>query len=475
MDRRQAAPERRAWVGLILAVALVLSGCAMPLIQTPTPVAPEPVATTAAEAPTATPSTAADPVVATERFKDLPVGFTVEGYPFRGAPDAPITVYEYSDFGCPFCARYYVQTEPALDDAFVRTGQARVVFRDFPIAQLHPNAPAAHVAALCVAEQGSAAAFWKMHDELFATQTVWTNLSDPRPHLVRLAEEIGVDRARFDDCVASGVMNTVIEQSLAEGQALGVTGTPTFNFVREATAENFLLVGAQPYEEFAGMITALVAGETPPQAQQAEAQGDPQIPFWATTEGLAPDPARPGYDLAGDLYRGNPDASVVVIEFSDFQCPYCRRHVQETQPVLDKSFVDTGQVLWVFKHFPLTMHPQAEAAGVAAECAADQQKFWEMHDLLFQHVEDWSVSNPAPVFSGYAEDLALDLDQFNACIAGGEALARVQQDLNDGLPFVQGTPTFIVLFNGDGRIIPGALPADRFSKALQQIIDANAQ
>jgi protein-disulfide isomerase len=467
MDKREGAPVRRAWFWLTLvivfALVFTLVGCAMPPIQTPTP---------AADAPTATPATAAAPVVVTERFKDLPVGFTAEGHPFRGAPDAPITIYEYSDFGCPFCARYFVQTEPALDDAFVRDNQVRVVFRDFPIVQLHPTAPAAHVAALCVAEQGSAAAYWEMHDEIFATQTVWTNLADPQPHLVRLADRVGVDMARFEDCVASGAMDARIEQSLAEGQALGVTGTPTFNFVREATSENFLLVGAQPYEQFAGMITALVAGETPTQAEQAAAGGDPQIPFWATAEGLVPDPERPGYTLAGDLYRGNPDASVVVIEFSDFQCPYCRRHVQETQPVLDEEFVETDQVMWVFKHFPLTMHPQAEAAGVAAECAGDQQQFWEMHDLLFEHVEDWSVSNPMPVFTGYAETLGLDMDQFNACAADGEAQARVQQDLNEGLPFVQGTPTFIVLFNGDGRIIPGALPADRFSEALQQIIDA---
>jgi protein-disulfide isomerase len=470
-------PARWLWAGLLVTVLMVAAGCTAPLIQAPTPAA-EASAPAGDPPPPAAPVSA--PVVASEVFNGLPVGFTPEGFPFRGAPEADIVVYEYSDYGCPFCARYFVQTEPALNDAFVSNEQVRFVFRDFPIAQLHPNAPAAHVAALCVAEQGSAAKFWDMHDELFSTQTVWTNMSDPQAHLLKLAEEVGVDMTRFTDCIGSGTMEARIEQSINEGRALGITGTPTFNFVRQTTAEQFLLVGAQPYAQFADMVDALVAGETPAQAQQPQQQtqdnqGNGQIPFWATAEGLVPDPARPGYNVAGDLYRGNPDAKVVVIEFSDFQCPYCRRHTEETQPQLDTTFVETNQVMWVFKHFPLNIHPQAEAAGAAAECAADQQMFWPMHDLLFEHVDQWSISDPIPVFADYAAQLSLDLNQFNACLADGEGLARVQSDLNDGAPFVQGTPTFIVLFNGEGRIIPGALPADQFKQALQQVIDGTVQ
>ena len=487
------AGNRWRWIVMVLVVVLVAAGCAMPLIQAPAPgtedsaatVPASPTATAGATATTAAtePATAAAapssaPVVASETYKDLPVGFTAEGYPFRGSPDAPIVVYEYSDYGCPFCARYFVQTEPALDEAFVRDDQVRFVFRDFPLAELHPNAPAAHTAALCVAEQGSAAQFWKMHDQLFSTQTVWTNMTDPQTQLGKLAEEVGVDMPRFNDCIASGAMKAKIEQSLGEGRELGITGTPTFNFVRSATNDHFLLVGAQPYDQFAGMITSLVAGETPPQAQQPAQesnQGSAQIPFWATAEGLAPDPDHPGLNMAGDFYRGNPDAKVVVIEFSDFQCPYCRRHVEETQPILDEDFVNTDKVLWVFKHYPLDFHPQAKAAAVAAECAADQQKFWEMHDLLFKNVEQWSVSDPAPVFAEYATELALDMEKFNSCLTAGDAQARVESDMSDGAPFVQGTPTFIVLFNGEGRIIPGALPADSFKSALQQILDQTAQ
>ncbi len=477
---RQSKLWRQAWwwIGCILVVGLA-SACTAPLIQTaPSATSEEPAAT--AEAGTLPAESAPDGEEAAEQagalevYKDLPVGFTPEGYPFRGDPDAPVTLYEYSDYECPFCARYFVQTEPALNESYIRAEELRVVFRDFPIPQIHPNAVAAHVAALCVAEQGSAARYWAMHDEIFRTQTVWSNLADPLPHLAELAAELEIDTARFDECVASGTMEAKIEQSINEGRALQLSSTPSFNFVNEETDENFLLIGAQPYDQFASMIDALLAGEQPAQAQQPE-QENAQIPFWATAEGLAVDPERPGYTVAGDQYRGNPAAKVAVIEFSDFQCPYCRRHVFETEPLLQSTFVDTDQVFWVFKHFPLNNHPQAPAAGTAAECAADQQQFWAMHDLIFADVESWSIADPTPVFVGYAAELGLDGEQFADCLTNGEALARVQSDLQEGLAFVQGTPTFIVLFNGEGRIIPGALPADQFTEALQQILDLTAE
>ncbi len=131
-------------------------------------------------------------LTAQEKHKDIPVGFTKEGYPYRGNPDAPITMYEYSDYQCPFCERYFIQTEPAVDESYVRSGKLRVVFRDFPLVQLHPNAPAAANAALCVADQG-AAKFWTMHDLLFQTQNEWASLPDPKANFVKLAEKAGAD------------------------------------------------------------------------------------------------------------------------------------------------------------------------------------------------------------------------------------------------------------------------------------------
>ncbi len=419
-----------------------------------------------------TPPTPAVPPVASGEWEGMQVGFTAEGYPFRGEPNAPITLYEYSDYQCPFCARYFVQTEPAINENYVRTGKVRVVFREFPIQELHPNAPAAHRASLCVAEQG-ADLYWAMHNKLFQTQTEWSNSTDPQPVFARLAEEAGADMDAYKQCMttADEEKQPIIEAGLAAGQEAGVTGTPSFIFVG-ADGVSYPLVGAQPYDQFALYIDSMLAGEKPPvPEEQQQAQGDQQIPFWATAEGWLPDPERPGFNMAGDEYRGNTDAKVTVIEFSDFQCPFCKQHVEETQPALDKEFVDTGKVMWVFKHFPLSIHPQAPAGGAAAECAADQGKFWEMHEALFANQDKWTVSDPNPALADLAKEVGLDVEKFTTCLTDGKAAERVTSDMSEGAPFVQGTPTFIVLYNGEGQIIPGALPLDTFKQVLQEAVD----
>ena len=221
------------------------------------------------------------------------------------------------------------------------------------------------------------------------------------------------------------------------------------------------------------MVTAMLAGETPSVAQEPAAQPEQQgIPFWATAEGLASDPDRPGYTMAGDEVRGSEDAPLTIVEYSDFQCPYCKQHMEATQPTLDEKYVDTGQVRWVYKHFPLNIHPQAPAAGVAAECASEQGQFWEMRHKLFEAPDTWSITEPNPIFVGYAEELGLDGTAFAACLEDPEMAARVQSDLDDGAQFVQGTPTFIILRGQEGSIIPGALPVDTFVSILDEELAA---
>ena len=94
-----------------------------------------------------------------------------------------------------------------------------------------------------------------------------------------------------------------------------------------------------------------------------------ELPFWAKPEGLAPDPKRPGFTVAGDPYKGNPKAKTVLVEFADFQCPSCQKHALTSQPEIDKQFVATGQVMWVFKHFPLREHAQRYGVGLTASHA----------------------------------------------------------------------------------------------------------
>ncbi len=483
--------RRRWWLVATLAIVLVvLAACVAQIDPTseqapaadesaPAPAteeaAPDEAAAEGAESVPASELIGGAALPSDETYKGLPVGFTEEGFPYRGDPDAPIVMVEYSDYGCPFCYRYFLQTEPAFDESFVRSGDVRVVFHDFPLESLHPNAPAAHTASLCVAEQGSATTYWELHAELFRSVDEWSQQADPLPTFARLAEEVGADVDAYEACMEAGEQAAVVQERVDAGFARGFSGTPSFQLIRTADDVAFQLIGAQPYEQFAAVVDSALAGEMPaPEpvaaAEQPQQQG---IPYWATSEGWQPDPDRPGYNAAGDVYRGDVDAPLTVIEFSDFQCPFCQRHVSETQPVLDEKYVETGKVLWIFKHFPLNIHPQAPAAGVAAECGGEQGMFWEMHEALFNSVQAWSISDPTEVFVGVAGEVGLDTDAFAACLQDEEIAARVESDMSEGAEFVQGTPTFIIVHGEQGSIIPGALPESEFSQVLDEQL-ANA-
>ena len=379
---------------------------------------------------------------------------------------------EYSDYLCPFCERYFSQTLPALLDKYVRPGRVKFALHDFPLASLHPTAPRGHAAARCVAEQG-AAQFWQMHDALFQAQPEWSRLPDPTAFLAGVARKVGADMTAYEQCMASGRPEARVQQGVAAGQALGFTGTPTFQFVYGTGRKTYTLVGAQPVEVFTRWIEALLAGKEPPQAEQPQQAQKPELPFWAKPEGLAPDPKRPGFTVAGDAYKGNPEAKLVLVEFGDYQCPACQRHALTTAPVLEKRFVGTGEVLWVAKHFPLRIHPHAPAAATAAECAGDQGKFWAMHQRLFEQMDQWSTGDdPDPALVQLAADLELDRAKFTACLTSRKALERVLRDLYDGQAIgVRNTPAFLLLHGGTGTALVGGRSAEQFAAILQQELE----
>jgi protein-disulfide isomerase len=466
----------RSWAALLLVLALTASACGSegatettddpPGDNTTQSTAdPEAAATETTAAPEQTTTTSAP----AGSYDGLQAGFTEEGYPYLGDPDAPITLVEFSDYLCPFCGRHFTETNPQLLEQYVRSGQVNLVFRDFPLADLHPNAPSGHAAALCIAEQG-ADLFWAYHDALFARQSEWSDLADTGLYLSDLAGEIGADRGAYLSCIESGRTDILVEQSVAAGRQFGFSGTPSFHIVDNRTDEIFELVGAQPLDTFTTALDAAISGEVPV-ADDEQPADTPELPLWANADGLAPDPARPGYNLAGDAYRGDPEAPVVVIEISDFQCPFCRRHALETQPALDDQYVDTGRVMWVFKHLPLQIHPQAPAAAAAAECAGAQGAFWEMHDLLFETVEEWAVDPPDTALTGLAAQLGLDEAEFASCVGGRTALESVLADLYDLTGIFASTPTFVVLHEGQPSVIEGAQPLEQFMATLDGLLD----
>jgi protein-disulfide isomerase len=397
-----------------------------------------------------------------DRYRDVRTGFTDEGLPFIGDPKAPVTLVEFSDYLCPFCDRHFQQTFPELIEKHVRPGHVKIVFRDFPIASLHPQAPAAHAAALCVGEQG-AALFWAMHDILFESRGRWRQSASTDGLLRELAESVGADMAEYNSCVESGRQKSNVEASVAAGAALGFNATPSFQFVGPG-GDSYTFAGAFPVSKFSDWLDALRAGDPPPIPPPPP---PPELPYWASEEGLAPDPERPGFTMAGDPYKGSLDAAVVVVEFSDFQCPSCKRHAQNTQPAIDKELIETGKVRWVFKNLPLQMHPNAPAAAAAAECAGDQGRFWEMKRLLFEHNESWSDGDPDPVIISLSVDADLDVDRFKKCFNSRNSLERVLSDIYDARGVVSETPSFITIYGGRGSLIAGTRDAEQHIRYLK--------
>ncbi len=398
-----------------------------------------------------------------ETYDGIPVGFTEEGYPYIGEPDAAVTIEEWSDYLCPFCNRHFQSTLPALKEQYVRAGKLRIVFRDFPLASLHPTAAQGHETAMCVAEQG-AEKYWTVHNALFTRQQEWNRLPDPAEFLAGVAEQAGTDMTAWQACMAKGDIKQFVSKSVEEGKAIGFNGTPSFRFVTANGDKSYNLIGAQPLAQFAKLADPLIIGEEPP---EEIAPKPPELPLWAKPEGLAPDPDRPGYNLAGDAYKGDPEAPLVVIEFSDFLCPACQSHVLETQPDIDKALVDTGKVLWVSKQFPLRIHPYANLGAVAAACAGRQNEFWTMHHALFDTSDQWAKDDfekpdVEQSLIELAEKNGLNMESFLECFNSREGLEYVLKDLYDAQGIVQSTPTFIIIQDGKGTMLRRPMPAEQF-------------
>ena len=195
---------------------------------------------------------------------------------------------------------------------------------------------------------------------------------------VGYAASIDLDTDQFSECLGTPETADAVNAHLERGGALGVSGTPTF-FIN-----NKRIVGAQPTEVFVELIAAELNGSPTTiegysaAIQQLAATDPPRFEILA---------ARP--DLSGAAIEGSPDAIVMVQEYSDFQCPFCRRWYDATLPVLRQQIGE--DVALAFLHFPLVrIHPNAGNAHLAAECANQQGKFWEMHDLLFARQAEWS-------------------------------------------------------------------------------------
>jgi protein-disulfide isomerase len=180
-------------------------------------------------------------------------------------------------------------------------------------------------------------------------------------------------------------------------------------------------------------------------------------------------------DLAQQPFQGDANAPLVLVELTDFQCPFCGRHVKQVMPEISKNYVSTGKLKYVVRDFPLPFHKNAEKAAEAAHCAERQGKFWEMHDLLFKNQKALDTEH----LTQYATEIGLDPDAFKTCLESGELAEKVKASQDEGRKAgVTGTPTlFLGRPQEDGKVkltkrITGAQPYPIFKKAIDDMLGA---
>jgi len=213
-------------------------------------------------------------------------------------------------------------------------------------------------------------------------------------------------------------------------------------------------VGAQPFESFKAVIDAQLSGEAPTAPEPTPTPQPTPTTFKASVD--------------DDPSKGNEDAQVVIVEWSDFECPFCARFYRDTYNQILEDYVDAGKVKLVFRDFPLSFHAQATPSALAAECADDQDMFWEFHDKLFDNQASLSEAN----YKTWAAELGLDTSEFNECYDSKKHSSDLSKDMSEGQSSgITGTPGFIIgVVQDDGSIVgqkvSGAQPYANFKAVI---------
>ena len=386
-----------------------------------------------------------------------------KGSPTLGQDDALVTIVEFSDYQCPFCQRASA-TLKQVQSAY-KPGEVRLVFKNFPLA-FHKEAEPAARAALAAGKQGK---YWEMHDLLFENyKNLSVNSADIKGYTATFAYELGLDVARFRKDFDDPAFGKQIREDQALGTKLGVRGTPHF-FINGAR-----LSGAQPAAKFKEVIDAelimaralIASGKATRESVHEESFA---INFKAPEAQPSPPSARkPDAPTVVNIPVSSKDpvlgstrkALVTIVEFSDFQCPFCSRGAR-TIAQLEEHYGKDVRI--VFKHLPLPFHKEAEPAARAAYAAQQQGKFWLMHDLIFARQRDLKSQDPELWIALANEAGIKDIKRFEKDMNSQAAHDKVEADKKLAAEVgARGTPTFFV----NGIKLVGAQPLNKFKELI---------
>lgn len=420
-------------------------------------------------APAAAPAAADAPERPAQRQPDPAAVYKLElpdgPMPQRGPDNALVTIVEFSDFECPFCSR----VEPTVNQVLEEYGNdVRVIWMNNPL-PFHQNAGPAAQAVLEAFEQGGNAKFWAMHAKLFENQRALG-----RPELEGYAQELGLNMAQFRAALDNNEHQATVTAQQAIARGFGASGTPSF-FINGRN-----LRGAQPLPAFKAVIDqelararALVAAGTPRANVYAAAIRDGATePQFTGAAPAAPAAAAPDADRVYEIAvprnapsKGAANASVVIQEFSDFQCPFCSR-VNPTMAQVMEEYGDRVRVVW--RNYPLPFHNDAHLAAEATVEIHRQrgdEGFWAYHDKLFENQRALA----RPQLEEYAQQIGgVNMAQFRAALDNRTHQAAVDADMEavTSAGARIGTPSFFI----NGRLLQGAQPFEAFKTAIDRAL-----
>jgi protein-disulfide isomerase len=393
---------------------------------------------------------------AAESHAGSPIPIT-EDDPVWGKADAPVTIVEISDFECPFCSRV-VPTVTRIKKEYGED-KVRLVWKNNPL-PFHKSARPAHEAGVTVQALGGD--FWKFHDLAFANQKELTP-----DNFQKWAVSSGVDGAKFKEAFDSKKYAAKVDKDLALSKQLGARGTPAFRINGKT------LSGAQPFEKFKEVIDAELTA-----ADGLMKSGTPRgkVSLELTKKNYTAAPEQPDKPqqappedtniwkvpvFDSDPTRGPSDALVTIIEFSDFQCPFCSR-VEPTINKLLQEYPNDVRVVW--KDNALPFHQNAKPAAYLARFAYEKggnKAFWAAHAALFEGQKNLDEAGLQEI----AKKLNLNWDQANAAIKSGKYAEKVDESMDLANDFeARGTPHFFI----NGRRLSGAQPYEKF----KELVDA---
>ena len=403
-------------------------------------------------APTAPGGDAAAPLAATDTgpqvsSEHFPIAATT---PIQGARDALVTLVVFGDLQCPH-TRSALKSLDKLRRAFAT--ELRIAWRHRPLAQ-HRHARAAAEVAAALFQRDGAAKFWKL------LKIAARGSSDPNPAtLRRWGNQVGIAEVDVDSWLKSRPASRAVSEDLVFAGQYGIRSTPTFyvNGKRLEGARSFRELEKEVRSELA-LARAVLASGTPRTRVYDVRVRKNLIGIGSEVQ------ARACPAVGKSPVRGANNALVTIVEYSDFECPFCKR----VQPALGRVLArHGGDVRLVWKNYPLAFHRQAEPAAnvaMAVFAAGGHKKFWKAHDLLFASQKSLNEAT----YKRIATDLGLDPTRLAAAATQQRHAAAIAADMKEGKKLgVRGTPTFFI----NGRLLSGARPEAEFLRVVSEEID----